>query len=152
MPVGETNSTAALERTLAVLVDRVLTARQRKGRAVRALLLWSRLVERGTWRERVVLREATAEAVRLRLALTPRLGLLPAPAEQLGLIVSEWGPVEADQQSLLDGARQARVERLRSAIEQTRAVAGPYAVLRTLEVDPGSRVPERRYTYTPFQQ
>jgi protein ImuB len=150
MPVGEANSTTALERVLAVLVDRLLAARQRRGRTIRALMLSARLVERGTWREPVVLREPTADGTRLRLALSPRLVQLPAPAESLGVAVSEWGPAEGDQQSLLDGERRARLARLQSAVEQTRVAAGPYAVLRTLEVDPDSRVPERRYTYTPY--
>jgi protein ImuB len=76
--------------------------------------------------------------------------LLPAPAEKLGVAVVEWGPAEGDQQSLIDGERQARLARLRSAIAQTRAIAGPYAALRVLQVDPRSRVPERRYTFTPY--
>lgn len=150
--VGDTNSLLALERTLEVLVDRLLAARSRRGRAIRALRLWARLVERGTWREQVVLREPTAEAVRLRLATAPRLGSLPAPTEELGLTVGAWGPADGDQQSLLDSTGEARLARLRSAIEQTRAQAGAYAVLRALEVDPTSRVPERRFTYTPFTE
>lgn len=151
-PVGEANSLPALERTLDALVDLVLSARQRRGRTVRAVGLWARLVERGTWRERVVLRQPLADAVRLRLALAPKLALLPASAEKLALVVSEWGPGEGDQHSLFDAESQARQRRLAVAIEQTQAAAGSYAVLRTRSLDPGSRVPERRYIYSPYSQ
>lgn len=150
--VGEANSLPALERTLEALVDLVLTARQRRGRTVRAVGLWARMVERGTWRDRVVLRDPTADPVRLRLALAPKLALLPASAEKLALVVSEWGPGEGDQQSLFDAESQARQRRLAIAIEQTQAAAGSYAVLRTRSLDPGSRVPERRYIYSPYSQ
>jgi alanyl-tRNA synthetase len=43
-----------------------------------------------------------------------------------------------------------RDERLREAVRQTRAAAGPDAALRVLEIDPDSRVPERRVVLTPF--
>jgi protein ImuB len=41
--------------------------------------------------------------------------------------------------------------RLREAIRQVRAAAGPGAALRILAVDPDSRVPERRAVLTPFE-
>jgi protein ImuB len=51
----------------------------------------------------------------------------------------------------LDDPVAARKARLREAIRQTRAVAGPDAALRVLEVDPESRFPERRAVLTPFE-
>ena len=56
----------------------------------------------GTWREQVVFREALADSVRMRLALAPRLALMPAPAEELRLAVERFGPPASDQRSLLD--------------------------------------------------
>ena len=43
-----------------------------------------------------------------------------------------------------------RAARLREAVRQTRAVAGPDAALRIVPVDPDSRVPERRHTLAPW--
>jgi hypothetical protein len=40
---------------------------------------------------------------------------------------------------------------LREAVRQARAAAGPEAALRVLQVEPGSRVPERRAVLTPFE-
>jgi protein ImuB len=142
-----------LERALGLLVDRLLARRERRGRTLRAVVLSATLVERGgTWRERVSFREALSDPVRMRLALTPRLALLPAPAEQLRLSVESFGPLAADQRALLDDPAAARRERLREAIRQTRAGAGRDAALRVLEIDPGSRFPERRMVLTPFEQ
>jgi protein ImuB len=50
-----------------------------------------------------------------------------------------------------DGAAQ-RSSRLREAIRQARAAAGPEAALRVLTLDPDSRVPERRAVLAPFEQ
>jgi protein ImuB len=140
-----------LERGLGLLIDRLLARRERQGRTLRAVVLSAVLVERGTWRERVVFREALADPVRMRLALAPRLSLVPAPAEVLRLAVEQFGPPASGQRGLLDEPAAARNARLREAIRQARAAAGPDAALRVLEIDPDSRVPERRAVLTPFE-
>jgi protein ImuB len=109
------------------------------------------LVEGGTWRERVVFREATADASRLRLALGGKLALLPAPAETLRLAADRLGPPHGAGGALFDDGTAERRARLREAVKQARAAAGPDAALRVLEVDPDSRVPERRTVLTPFE-
>jgi protein ImuB len=141
-----------LERALGLLVDRLLARRERGPRTLRAVVLSATLVEGGgTWRRQVVFREALADPVRMRLALIPRLSELPAPAQRLGLAVERFGPPGADQRSLLDDPAAVRASRLREAVRQARAAAGPEAALRVLEVDPGSRVPERRAVLAPFE-
>lgn len=150
MELGESSSGEALARTLGVLVDRLLARSQRRGRTIRALTLSARLVEQGTWSSEVVLRSATSDPARMRLALAARLALLPAPAETLSLSVRAFGPASGEQRTLLEEERTARRARLRDGVAQVRAAAGPDAALRVLSVDPRSRVPERRYAFTPF--
>jgi nucleotidyltransferase/DNA polymerase involved in DNA repair len=152
LDLPEAVSGLQLERGLALLVDRVLARRERRGRTLRAVVLAARLVEGGTWRERVTFREALADPGRMRLALGPRLALLPAPAEALRLTVERFGPPVGDQRSLLDEAAELRAARLREGVRQARAAAGPEAALRVLAVDPGSRVPERRTALAPFEE
>jgi protein ImuB len=41
---------------------------------------------------------------------------------------------------------------LREAIRQVRVAAGPDAALRVLQIDPGSRFPERRAVLTRFER
>ena len=150
MELAEANSGLLLQRTLGVLVDRLLARPERRGRTIRALILSARLVERGTWREHVVLREAIADPKRILLALTAPLDLLPAPAVALGLAVAEFGPSTGDQTTLLDGERTARDRRRREAVGQVQALGGPNAVLRVLVVEPRSPLPERRTISTPW--
>jgi protein ImuB len=152
MGVGEANSGPALERVLEVLIDRLLARSQRRGRTIRAVTLGARLIERGTWRERVVFRQALADRHRMRLALSVRLALLPAPVQTLYLRVEQFGHSTGDQGTLLDGERSERQRRLQEAVRQVRAVAGPYGALRAMALDPRSRLPERRFGYAPWPQ
>jgi protein ImuB len=151
LELEESTSGAQLERALGLLVDRLLARRERDGRTLRAVVIGARLVEGGTWRERVVFREPLSEAARMRLVLAPRLALLPAPAETLRLSVDRFGPPHPAGAALFDDGAARRGARLREAIRQVRVAAGPEAALRVLAVDPDSRVPERRVVLTPFE-
>jgi protein ImuB len=152
LELPEAGSGVQLERGLGLLIDRVLARKERRGRTLRAVVLSAVLVEQGgTWREQVVFREALADPVRMRLALAPRLAVIPAPAEKLRLAVERFGPPTSDQRALLEDPAEAQTARLREAIRQARAAAGSDAALRVLEVDPDSRFPERRAMLTPFE-
>ncbi len=151
LELEEVGSGPALERVLGVLIDRLLARPERRGRTLRALTLSARLVEGGTWRERVVLREALSNPLRIRLALASRLALLPAPAAHLRLEAERFGPPEGRQRALFEAGRvRDDEERLREAVAQARAAAGPEAALRAVPVDLDSRVPERRVVFAPF--
>ena len=152
MEVGDASSGAALERVLGVLVDRLLARSERRGRTLRAVTLSARLIAGGGWRERVVFRQALSDPERIRLALSVRLLLLPAPASALRLTVERFGPPAGEQGALLDQSRAARAARLREAVAQMRAVAGQDAALRAVCVDPDSRVPERRAVLAPIPE
>ncbi|HSD76752.1 MAG TPA: hypothetical protein VLA98_05085 [Solirubrobacteraceae bacterium] len=151
LELEESASGVQLGRALTLLVDRLLARRERRGRTLRSATLSATLVEGGTWRERVVFREPTADAARMTLALEQRLRLLPAPAEALRLAVERFGPPHAGGTALFDDGAARRRGRLREAVRQVRAAAGPDAALRVLEVDPDSRVPERRTVLSPFE-
>jgi protein ImuB len=156
LELWDASSGPVLERVLGVLVDRLLARSQRRGRTLRALTLSARLVEGGTWHERVVLREALSDPRRICLTLAPSLALLPAPAVLLGVAVERFGLAEGAQDALPAGshdpigARAVRRARLNEAIGQLRTAAGPDVALRAICVDPDSRVPERRVVFTPF--
>ena len=152
LELPEATSGIQLERGLGLLIDRLLARRERRGRTLRSVVISAMLVEQGgTWREQVVFREALADPVRMRLALVPHLAQMPAPAEVLRLSVERFGPLASDQRPLLEDPAAARAARLREAIRQARAAAGPEAALRVLEVDPDSRFPERRAVLAPFE-
>jgi len=139
-----------LEHALELLTARVLARRERRGRSLRALAVSARLVAGGTWRETVTLRSASADPQRIRLALAPRLAGLPAPAESLALEVLAFGPPATDQGRLLDEQGAARRARLGEAVRQARQASGEGAAMRVLDIDPDSRVPERRSVLAPL--
>jgi nucleotidyltransferase/DNA polymerase involved in DNA repair len=151
LELPESGSGPQLERALGMLIDRVLARPERRGRTVRAVVLSAALVGGGTWRSQMTFREALADPRRMRLAITGRLTELPAPADSLRLRVEAFGPPSGDQRSLLAEPATIRRARLREAVRQTRAAAGPDAALRILAVDPDSRVPERRLALTPWE-
>jgi protein ImuB len=151
LDLPEAVSGQQLERGLGMLIDRVLARRDRRGRTLRAVVLAARLVEGGTWRERVVFREALADPLRMRLALGGRLALLPAPAEALRLEVERFGPPHSEGAALFEDGAAERRGRLREAVRQARAAAGPEAALRVLTIDLASRLPERRVVLAPFE-
>jgi protein ImuB len=146
----EAASGQQLERALDLLIARVLARRERRGRSLRALAVSARFVAGGTWRETVALRQASADRERIGLALAPKLAALPAPAESVALEVESFGPPAQDQGRLIDEEGAARRARLGEAVNQVRQAAGDAAALRVLEVDPESRLPERRAVLAPF--
>jgi protein ImuB len=152
LELPEAASGQQLERALELRVARVLSRPERRGRTLRSLALAARFVEGGTWRTRVTLRQASCDAGRLRLVLGPKLGELPAPAETIAIEVEAWGPPAHDQARLVEDRSPAAVRRARiaEAVGQVRQAAGADAALRVLEVDPESRLPERRAVLAPY--
>jgi protein ImuB len=150
LDLPEAVSGQQLERALDLLVARVLARRERRGRTLRGLAVSARFVAGGTWRVAVTLRHASADPERILIALKPKLGELPAPAESLALEVEAFGPPAHDQGRLLDEAAAVRRARLGGAVRQARQAAGSEAAMKVLELDPGSRIPERRAVLAPF--
>src|SRR4051794_27890959 len=150
LELPESGSGSQLEHALGLLIDRLVARRERRGRTFRAVVLSAELVEGGTWRLRMTFREAHADPRRMRLPPARGLAGLPARADVLRLRVEGLGPPAGLQRSLIAEPAAIRAARLREAVRQARAVAGPDAALRVIPVDPDSRVPERRHTLAPW--
>ena len=149
MELPEAASGPQLERALELLIARLLAHPERRGRTMRALRISARLAAGGGWRRRAALRSAAAEHERLATLLVPLLALLPGPASVLRLEAVALGPPGGEQLSLA-GPDEQRRRRISEAVRQVRSAGGNEAVLRVLEVDPDSRVPERREVLMPF--
>jgi len=150
--LGEAISGPQLERVVALLVDRLLANPARRGRSLRRLRLAVRLAGGGGWRDEAALRQASANHERLLLALQSKLDGIPGPVVSLTLRALETGPPAGDQATLDEQAAGSRSKRLTEAVRQVRAIAGKDAVLRVLDADVDSRVPERRSLLTPYQE
>ena len=141
-----------LERALELLVDRLLAApgaaRPHAARAAArgAARRRRRLADRGRCCGRPTRRPRAAAA-----GAGPKLEELPGAGRRRWRCGrSSSGPAAGEQLELTPPAEERRRERLGEAVRQVRAAAGPDAVLRVLEVDPASRVPERWAMLTPF--
>ena len=150
LPEGAVGS--QLGRALELLVDRLLAARDRRERTVLALRLSARLEGGGSWSVEQGLGRPTASARAIGSLLAPRLEALPEPASVLRLRALALGPRAADQLELALGGREPRRGRLAAAVREVRTAAGGEALLKAIDVDPGSRVPERRVLLTPFPE
>jgi protein ImuB len=138
-----------LRRGLAVLLDRLLARPERAGRPPRKIAVWARLVGGASWRRTVTLREATADPVRLRAALSGKLAELPAPALKLRLEFSQLAEHTGEQLELVAVEGAALQGRLQEGLRQVRAAVGAGGVSTVVEVAPWSRIPEARALLVP---
>ncbi len=143
---------AQLDHALELLVDRLLAVPARQGRTVLALRLSARLDSGGSWSAEQGLGRPTASARTIDSLLAPRLEMLPAPARTLQLRALALGPQAPDQLELALKGAEPRRRRLAAAVREVRAAAGPEALLRVIEVEASSRLPERRFLLSPFPE
>ena len=141
-----------LHRALELLVDRLLARPERRGRRLRSAVLGAALEGGGSWRRPATFREPLEDRRRILLALGRQLEELPAPAATLTLAATGLAPAGSPDRELFSSSRSRRAERLRSALGQVRAAAGPAGALRVLMVDPDSRLPERRAVLAPYER
>jgi protein ImuB len=138
-----------LRRAFGSLLDRLLARPERAGRPFRKVAVAARLVGGGSWRRTVTLRDATADRGRLRAALAPKLGEIPAPVVELRLEAVQLAEHTGTQLALVEPAGAEIGGRLREGLRQVRASAGSGAVCAVVEVAPWSRIPEARALVVP---
>src|SRR3954454_8393484 len=138
-----------LRRSLGVLLDRLLARPERGGRALRKLALAARLVNGGSWRRTVTLRDATAEPARLRAALGPKLLDLPAPIVALTVEAIVIAESVGSQLELVQPEGAELRAHLSEGLRQVRAGTGSGSVCTVVEVAPWSRLPEQRALLVP---
>lgn len=138
-----------LRRAFAALLERLLARPERAGRPFRKLAVGARLVDGGSWRRTVTLREASAEPGRLRAALGPKLSEIPAPVVELRLEGVDFAEHTGQQLALVAPEGEELDQRLREGLRQVRAGVGSGAVCTVVEVAPWSRIPEARALVVP---
>ena len=155
-PIGQLELLhAALDR----LIARALEHPRRRGKSVRGLRVSASLEDGGSWSIRAIAREPTSEPARIGAFLRSRIALdRPRRAvETLRLECFRFGPASA-QTGLFDpkegapralGSLETRSGELlppfRRAARVLRLRLGGAALYRVLELEPNSRLPERRH-------
>ncbi|HNC14480.1 MAG TPA: hypothetical protein PLV77_01125, partial [Solirubrobacterales bacterium] len=135
---------------LTILCDRLAGRMRAAGLSLRSLSVEARLLGGGSWSHRASPRRPTTSSPVLRMLLFPALEQLSRPADRLGLRALETAPQAADQLEVIHRPGETRRRRLGEAARQVRAAVGESALMRILETEPESRLPERRMLLTPY--
>ena len=160
-PVGQLET---LHGALDHLLERALSRPARRGRSVQGVRLGGRLEGGGSWVVELVLKgpsarkEAIAFPLRSRMALSPPSGAV----ETLTVEIFQFGPATT-QAGLFDrkeeGGRATAGRELvegvvppslREAVRELKLRLGHSPLYRVVEVDPWSRIPERRHALLAF--
>lgn len=160
-PVGTTET---LHGALARLTERALSRPARRGRSVTGARMGARLEGGGSWFVDTVLREPTSDRERIAAPLRAKMTISPPPraVETLLLELTDFGAASA-QTGLFDrrdeGGRASNGHELvsgevpsslRDAVKELKLRLGHSPLYRVVEVDPWSRIPERRHALLSF--
>jgi DNA polymerase-4/protein ImuB len=135
----------ALESLLARLFD----GNTLKGRGIRSLTLWTRSWNAEHWERNINFKDPAMD-VRSAVARIKRMledYPQPGPVEQAGMRITRLGYPRGRQKSLFSEVRAQ--DHLAEDIKQLELKLGNPQVYKVKEVEPWSRIPERRYALTP---
>jgi len=144
-----TVSLDAILFTVETLLRRIFTAIGRKGLGIRSLTLWTRTWNSENWERTIQFKEP---AMDMRTAISRIKRILedypqPGPVEQVGMSITGLGYPRGRQKSLFPAVRAQ--DHLMDDIRQLESRLGNPQVYQVKEVEPWSRIPERRYALTP---
>jgi nucleotidyltransferase/DNA polymerase involved in DNA repair len=160
-PVGLVGT---LHTALDRLTERALSRPARRGRSVTTVRLGARLEGGGSWFVESVLREPTAARDKITSPLRAKMTLSPPPraVETLILELTRFG-APSTQIGLFDrkeGSGREEAGRdlssgevpssLKDAVRELKLRLGHSPLYRVVEVDPWSRIPERRHALLSF--
>lgn len=105
-----------------------------------------------TWNKQITFRDPRQDRASLWAAIKPvvEVAVLPGPAVQITLELNALTSVLGWQDNLWPRERAQREERLHAALRQLKARYGACPVGRVVEVEPWSRIPERRAAIVAF--
>jgi len=147
-----TSVTVSLEAILLAvesLLSKVFTRSSLKGKGIRSLTLWTRTWNSEHWERTIQFKEP---AMDLKTAIARIKRILedypqPGPVEQTGIRINRLGYPRGRQKSLLSEIRAK--DHLMEDIHQLELRLGNPQIYKVKEVEPWSRIPERRYVLAP---
>jgi hypothetical protein len=152
---------SALDR----LLERGLARPARRGRSIQELRVTGRLEGGGSWVVEAVLREPSGDARKLAYFLRSRMALTPPPRAVEGLVLEflQFGPPSTQEDLFQRSERDGRAAEgralsegrvpasLRDAVRELTLRLGDSPLYRVVELDPWSRIPERRHALLRFE-
>lgn len=140
----------ALEDATRMLLREITAIASARGRAIRTLTLRAGLEGGGSWTHTLALREASIDPGRLALASLPHLSGIAAPVAALTISADASGSLAGHQLALVSIGSDERTARTEEAARQVQSARGRDALQRLVEIEPWSRLPERRWALVPF--
>jgi protein ImuB len=140
----------ALQSAATMLIYQVTAVARARGRAIRRVGIRARLVGDGSWSRSLTLREASTDPERIAAAAVPNLEGVAAPVLELTVRADASASASGRQLTVVETGLDERRRRTGEALRQVRAAHGDEALLRAVEVEPHTRLPERRWALTPF--
>jgi DNA polymerase IV len=147
-----TTSIEALLSNVEALLVKALATRDYHGRGITCLKIWTRGGDSRHWEKTVNFKEPAME---VKSAL-PRLRFFlenypqPGPVEQVGIKIVRLGYGIGRQKSIFSEVRAK--DHLMEDIRQLDLRLGDAQVYQVKEIEPWSRIPERRYALAPLNQ
>lgn len=134
------------------LISEVWQRKERKQRTVRQVEISARTDEDDVWERSVTFHEPIGDRDRLEAALRRRLAgaAFPGAVVSLTLRITALGGAFVGQETLFADGGQ-RLKRIREAVAKVKARHGTTGLYRIAEVEPWSRIPERRYALVNFE-
>jgi len=128
------------------LLTRLLGQPAMRGRAARRMTLRALLSDGRSWERTIVFREATADREQMLCVLKSAIEAAPltAPIEELSIELSGFAGETGKQEGFFSGDRR-RQPQVAEAVHQLKARYGRSPVAQAVEVEPWSRIPERRH-------
>ena len=161
VPIGQTET---IHGGIHRLLERALARPARRGRGVLGVRLGAHLEEGGSWQIDVILKDPAGTPDPMARPLKAKMSLQPPPRAVESLFVEffRFGPGTA-QESLFDRKDQSGrgqegrtltggsiPDPLRSAVRELKLRIGYSPLYRVVELDPWSRIPERRHALMSF--
>jgi len=147
-----TTSLEVMLMAIEVLLTRAFTKFEAKGMGIRSIRLFTRSWRAEHWERHINFKEP---AMNIKTALTRIKQIMenspqPGPVEQLGMEITGLAGQRGKQKSLFTELRAQ--DHLREDIRQLELRLGGPQLYTVKEVEPWSRIPERRYALTPLSR
>jgi DNA polymerase-4/protein ImuB len=134
------------------MLSHAFTRFEPKGMGIRSINLWTRSWMGEYWEKTIQFKEPAMHAktalsrIKLIMENSPQLG----PVEQIGMKITGLGRPNSRQKSLFTSVRAK--EHLLDDVKQLEFRLGGPQLYKIKEVEPWSRIPERRYALIPLSQ
>jgi DNA polymerase-4/protein ImuB len=149
------SSPAVTQHAILVAVETLLSQAfsrpQIRGKYVRTAAIESQVVRHPPWTRRFAFKEAVGSKERALFALKCRMDttVLPGPLEDMKLTLAGFTGESGIQSSLFSDVRKR--EQLREMMRQLEALlGGKPPIYQVKDIEPWSRIPERRQVLVPF--